>query len=113
MPLTVARRGLSGWVSSVASMTKRKPPRRAGRAAAAEAAGYHLHAGGAVPAYNALGRELLFRYCARPPFALERLSVLPDGRVAYRIKKPWRPGQTHRLMTPLEFLARLAAIVFR
>jgi hypothetical protein len=94
-------------------MTKRKPPRRAGRAAAAEAAGYHLHAGGAVPAYNALGRELLFRYCARPPFALERLSVLPDGRVAYRIKKPWRPGQTHRLMTPLEFLARLAAIVFR
>jgi hypothetical protein len=76
-----------------------------------EAAGYHLHAGVAVPAHNALGRELLFRYCARPPFALERLSVLPDGRVAYRIKKPWRPGQTHRLMTPLEFLARLAALV--
>jgi hypothetical protein len=76
-----------------------------------EAAGYHLHAGVAVPAHNTLGRELLFRYCARPPFALERLSLLPDGRVAYRIKKPWRPGQTHRLMTPLEFMARLAALV--
>ena len=34
----------------------------------------------------------------------------PDGRVAYRVKYPGR-GSTHRLMTPLEFLARLAALV--
>jgi hypothetical protein len=49
-------------------------------------------------------------YCARPAFALDRLSVLPDGRVAYRVKYPGR-GSTHRVMTPLEFLARLAALV--
>lgn len=30
------------------------------------------------------------RYCARPCFALDRLSVLPDGRVAYRIKSGGR-----------------------
>jgi hypothetical protein len=52
----------------------------------------------------------LVRYCARPCFALDRLSVLADGRVAYRVKYAARRG-THRVMTPLEFLARLAAIV--
>src|SRR4051812_37025445 len=41
---------------------------------------------------------------------LERLSVLPDGRVAYRVKYAGRGG-THRVMTKVEFLARLAALV--
>jgi len=56
------------------------------------------------------GRERLVRYCARPCFGLDRLSVLPDGRVAYRIKYGGRGG-THRLLTPIELLARLAALV--
>jgi Phage integrase family/Putative transposase len=34
-------------------------------------------------------------YCARPPLSLERLSVLADGRVAYRIKNP-RGKQTSK-----------------
>jgi hypothetical protein len=36
--------------------------------------------------------------------------VLPDGRVAYAIKNP-RDKQTHRIMTPVQFLARLCALV--
>jgi hypothetical protein len=76
-----------------------------------EAAGFHLHAGVAVPAENRLGRELLLRYCARPPLSLERLSILDDGRIAYRIKKPWRKDRTHRVMTPLEFMSRLVALI--
>jgi hypothetical protein len=28
------------------------------------------------------GLERICRYCARPPFSLERLSILADGRVA-------------------------------
>ena len=48
------------------------------------------------------------RYCARPPFALDRIEELPDGRIAYRVKTP-RKGKTHRVMTPVEFIARLAA----
>jgi hypothetical protein len=36
--------------------------------------------------------------------------VLPDGRVAYEIRKPWG-HQTHRVMTPVAFLARLAALI--
>jgi hypothetical protein len=50
------------------------------------------------------------RYCARPPFALERIEPMKDGRIAYRMKTP-RPGSTHRVMTPLEFMARLAILV--
>jgi hypothetical protein len=34
----------------------------------------------------------LMRYCARPPVAIERLEVLPDGRVLYRLKRAWRNG---------------------
>ena len=57
------------------------------------------------------GRERLFRYGARPPFALEHFSELADGRVAYRLKVPNRRGETHRVMTPVECLARLCALV--
>ena len=58
-----------------------------------------------------LGRERLFRYCARPPLSLERLSVLPDGRIAYRLRRPRRASETHRIMSPEQFLARLVAII--
>ena len=86
-------------------------PRKGGGRYFGEAMGFGLHAGVCVPAGNAFGRELLLRYCARPPFALERLSLLPDGRIAYRLKKPWRPDQTHRVMTPTQLLARLSALI--
>jgi pyruvate/2-oxoglutarate dehydrogenase complex dihydrolipoamide acyltransferase (E2) component len=56
------------------------------------------------------GRERLVRYCARPPFALERLELLKDGRIAYRMKTP-RRGSSHRVMTPMELMARLAILV--
>ena len=48
--------------------------------------------------------------CARPPFALERIEVLKDGRISYLMKTP-RRGSTHRLMMPVEFMARLAILV--
>lgn len=52
-------------------------------------------------------RERLLRYCARPPLALERLSVLDDGRICYRIKDT----EQVRLMTPMQFMARRTALV--
>jgi len=50
-------------------------------------------------------------YGARPPFSLERLRVLRDGRITYRIKNHHGGRTKHRLMTPLELLARPAALV--
>ncbi len=72
--------------------------------------GFDILAGVSVPAQDREGRERLLRYCARPPLSLERLSVLADGRVAYRIKNP-RGKQTHRVMSPIQFLARLCALI--
>jgi hypothetical protein len=78
---------------------------------AVEHNGFNLHASVAVAAGDDLGRERLMRYGARPPLALDRLKRLPGGRIGYRIKKLRNGRAKHRVMTPLEFLARLAAIV--
>ena len=73
--------------------------------------GFTVHAGVTVAAGDRDGRERLCRYGARPPFSLERLSVLDDGRIAYRTKYPGPHGHTHRVMTAVEFLARIAALI--
>jgi hypothetical protein len=78
---------------------------------AAEAAGFNIHAGITVRAGDRDGLERLCRYCARPPFSLERLSTLADGRVAYRLRKPRRNGATHLVLEPLAFMARLASLI--
>jgi hypothetical protein len=39
----------------------------------------------------------LCRYIARPPLAHERLSLLPDGRLHYEMKKKWR-DRSHALI---------------
>jgi hypothetical protein len=65
-----------------------------------------------IAADDDLGRERLVRYCTRPPFALDRIEVLSDGRIAYLLKVP-RKGRTHRIMTSMEFMARLSAQIPR
>jgi Putative transposase len=45
-------------------------------------------------------------------FALDRIEVLRAGRIAYRLKVP-RKGRTHRIMAPMEFMGRLAALIPR
>lgn len=85
------------------------PPPREG--AAVEYEGFNLHATVRIAAGDDQGRERLCRYGARPPFSLERLRRLPGGRIAYRIKKVGAGRTKHRMMTPLELLARLAALV--
>jgi hypothetical protein len=36
---------------------------------------------------------------------------LPQGQVRYRLKTPYRDGTTHIVLEPLDFIARLAALV--
>jgi hypothetical protein len=78
---------------------------------AAEHQGFNLHAGVRIGAGDDLGRERLARYALRPPLSLERLRRLPGGRIAYRLKYVRRGRGKHRVMTPMEFMARLSAIV--
>ena len=74
--------------------------------------GFDVHCAVRIAADDDVGRERLVRYCTRPPFALARIEVLRDGRIAYLLKVP-RKGRTHRVMTPIEFMARLAALIPR
>jgi len=63
-------------------------------------------------------RERLLRYCARPPFALERLELLDAERVVYRLPASsdsgQRDGATALMLTPMELIDQLAArLVYR
>ena len=48
---------------------------------------------------------------ARPAIASERLEVLPDGRMRYRIKRVWRDGSVAVEFDPIDFVGELAALV--
>jgi hypothetical protein len=81
-------------------------------ALAVEHDGFNVHAGVRIEAGDDLGRERLARYGARPPLSLERLRRLPGGHVAYRLKYVDRGRRgKNRVMTGIEFMARLAAII--
>ncbi len=45
------------------------------------------------------------------PVATERLSLLPDGRLLYRLKRRWRDGTSHVIFEPIELVEKLAALV--
>jgi hypothetical protein len=77
----------------------------------AAVAGYSVHAGVCVPARDRMRLERLCRYAGRPPLATERLSLLPDGRLLYRLKHRWRDGTKHVIFEPLELVEKLAALV--
>ena len=57
------------------------------------------------------GLERLLRYCARPPFALERIKQQPDGTLIYQLNKHLANGQTQLKLTSLELIDKLAALV--
>ncbi|WP_437982811.1 transposase [Sorangium sp. So ce117] len=50
------------------------------------------------------------RCYSRPAFALDRIELLSNGRIAYLLKTR-RRGRIHRVMSPMEFMARLAAFI--
>ena len=75
--------------------------------------GFSLNAAVACKATERRRLERLCRYVARPAIACERLSRDGDGLMVYQLKHPFRDGTTHVLFEPLDFLARLAALVPR
>ena len=83
----------------------RPPARRPGRRCAF-VEGFSLHADTWLHENDVVGLERLCNYGARGPLSLERLSTLPDGRLAYRMKRPSPTGQTHLVLAPVAFLRR-------
>ena len=47
----------------------------------------------------------------RPPLAKGRLQVVDDDTLAFTLKTPWSDGTTHLLLSPLELIEKLAALV--
>ena len=78
---------------------------------AGKVGGFSLHAGVAAEAHESQKLERLCRYIARPAISERRLSISPQGRVRYQLKTPWRNGTTHVEWDPVDFIAKLAALV--
>ncbi len=73
--------------------------------------GFSVDAGVCIAATDRAGLERLLRYCARPPFAMERLRQR-GADLVYHCPKPQTGGkQADLVLTPLELIARIAALV--
>ena len=75
--------------------------------------GFSLDASVRIEATDREGLERLLRYCARPPFALERLHLVGgrSDQILYLLPKPDPAGRTALRLSALEFLDRLATIL--
>ncbi|SIR68912.1 transposase [Fluoribacter gormanii] len=79
----------------------------------AKESGFSLHAGVSAKSYQKEKIERLCRYITRPAVSLKRLRLSETGKVIYELKNPYKNGTTHIVFEPLDFIARLAALVPR
>ena len=75
--------------------------------------GFSLHAAVRCGADDRQALEQLCRYITRPALANDRVQTNAAGQVVLKLKTPWRDGTTHLVMSPLDFMQRLAALVPR
>jgi hypothetical protein len=67
----------------------------------------NLHAATTVDGRDRKRLERVCKYLLRPPFALDAVHLLPDGRVRLELPRKGRFVD----MTPQQFIAKLAALV--
>ncbi len=87
----------------------RNPESMPRRCAAVE--GYNLHADVRAGTSDRKGLERLCRYLLRPPLAKARIEEDENGDVVVGLKRAWSDGTTQIVLSRLEFLERLAALV--
>jgi Putative transposase/Transposase zinc-binding domain len=75
--------------------------------------GFSLHAAVRCGAHQRKELERLCRYLTRPAIANERLKRNRAGQVVLQLKSAYRDGTTHIVLSPPEFMQRLAALVPR
>ena len=73
--------------------------------------GLSLHANTHIPAHRRDQLERRIRYTARGAVLLERLEQDAYGDLLYTFTKPWSDGTTGITRSPVELLAKLAALV--
>ena len=72
---------------------------------------FSLHAATRIDNNDRAGLERLIRYATGPPLAAGRLQITDDEQLTFRLKTPWSDGTTHLLLSPLELIEKLAALV--
>lgn len=75
--------------------------------------GFSVDASACIEGTDRPGLERLLRYCARLPFALEHLQQRDAGHLVYRSPKPRPDGPSELVLTPLELIDKIAALVPR
>ena len=80
------------------------------QALCADVQGFSLHAAVHCAADERQALEQLCRYITRPALANERVQCNAAGQVVLKLKTAWRDGTTHIVMSPLQFMQRLAKI---
>jgi len=75
--------------------------------------GFSVDAAVRIEGNDRAGLERLLRYCARPPFALEHLHQGDAEHLVYHCPKPRPDGPGDLVLTPLELIDRIAALVPR
>lgn len=73
--------------------------------------GFSLDASVRIEAKDREGLERLLRSCARPAFALERLRQIDPEHMVYESVKLGPGGSVSLIVTPLELIERLAALI--
>jgi hypothetical protein len=73
--------------------------------------GLSLHAGVACKSNQRKKLERLCRYITRPAIAERRLSLASNGNVIVALKTPYDDGTSHVVLSPMDFIGRLAALV--
>ena len=73
--------------------------------------GFSLDASMRVKGADRQGLERLLRYCARRAFALEPLAEIDAEHLVYERVKPGPGGSVSLMLTPLELIERLAALI--
>ncbi len=86
-----------------------EPARTSARSA--KAGGFSVHAGVAAAPWERNKLERLTRYITRPALSEKRLSLAANGLVRYELKTSHRDGTTYVFFEPMDFIARLAALI--
>ena len=73
--------------------------------------GFSLHAATTVAAGDRDALERLCKYVARPPLAAGRLTQTSDELLSFQLKTPWSDGTQAILLSPLELIEKLSALV--
>ncbi|MDS4014353.1 transposase, partial [Accumulibacter sp.] len=77
----------------------------------AHGGGFSLDASVRIEGADRPGLERLLRYCARPAFALERWREVDAEHLVYESIKAGPGGSISLMLTPLELIERLAALI--